>query len=171
MVDTCLHLPPCISSKSSVPISHLDAVVAVYVPAKCPYHTKVPVAMFRYLFSTEGIGACNYNMKVVGVYSIVFSVTNSQGLSANVTRTLVVQPTCFAGQFLCPDKASTFNPSAPFRATYALPQKHFHHAAAQPELLHALYCHIQHVVCSVTCGAKLTTHFPCRSHAAAVRHV
>ena len=66
---------------------------------------QVGSAVYRYLFSTTGINACSYSTRIAGVYSLVFTVTNSQGLSASVTRTLVVQPTCYAGEILCPDKA------------------------------------------------------------------
>ena len=58
----------------------------------------------RYLFSATGIRACSYNMTVAGVYSIVFTVTNSKGMSASVSRTLVVQPVCASGEVLCPNK-------------------------------------------------------------------
>ena len=62
------------------------------------------VHVCRYLFSTTGIRACSYNMTVAGVYSIVFTVTNSKGVSASVSRTLVVQPVCASGEVLCPNK-------------------------------------------------------------------
>ena len=55
----------------------------------------------RYLFSQNGIRGCNYNMNKAGVYTITFSVTNSQGLSASVNRTLAVQPVCPSGETLC----------------------------------------------------------------------
>lgn len=51
-------------------------------------------------------------MRVSGVYSIVFTVTNSQGQSASVTRTLVVQVNCLPPEQLCPDKAGPFLPFA-----------------------------------------------------------
>ena len=62
------------------------------------------VHVCRYLFSTTGIRACSYNMANAGMYSIVFTVTNSKGMSASVRRTLVVQPVCSAGEVLCPNK-------------------------------------------------------------------
>ena len=43
-------------------------------------------------------------MAVAGVYYIVFKVTNSKGMSASVSRTLVVQPVCSSGEVLCPNK-------------------------------------------------------------------
>ena len=46
----------------------------------------------RNLFTATGIDACSYNMNVAGIYTIAFAVTNSQGLSASVNRTLVVMP-------------------------------------------------------------------------------
>ncbi len=61
--------------------------------------------MRRYLFKTTGIRACSYNMKAAGVYTIAFKVTNSQGLSASVNRTLVVEPVCPYGETLCSNKA------------------------------------------------------------------
>ena len=61
--------------------------------------------MRRYLFTTTGIRACSYNMTVAGVYTIAFTVTNSQGLSASVNRTLVVEPVCPAGETICSNKA------------------------------------------------------------------
>lgn len=62
------------------------------------------VAVCRYLFSTTGIRACSYDMTVAGVYSLVFTVTNSKGMSVSVSRTLVVQPVCSSGEVLCPNK-------------------------------------------------------------------
>lgn len=61
--------------------------------------------MRRYLFTTTGINACSYNMTLAGVYTIAFTVTNSQGLSASVNRTLVVEPVCPSGESLCSNKA------------------------------------------------------------------
>ena len=43
-------------------------------------------------------------MNKAGVYTIVFSVTNSQGLSASVNRTLAVEPVCPSGEVLCSNK-------------------------------------------------------------------
>ena len=45
-------------------------------------------------------------MSEAGVYTIAFTVTNSQGLSASVSRTLVVEPVCPAGETLCSNKVS-----------------------------------------------------------------
>ncbi len=45
-------------------------------------------------------------MKEAGVYTIAFSVTNSQGLSASVNRTLVVEPVCPSGETLCSNKVT-----------------------------------------------------------------
>jgi len=64
------------------------------------------VQLCRYLFTATGINACSYSMKVAGVYTIAFTVTNSQGLSASVNRTLVVEPVCPLGQTLCSNKVS-----------------------------------------------------------------
>ncbi len=64
------------------------------------------VVWCRYLFSTTGIGACDYDMDEAGVYTIAFTVTNSQGLSASVNRTLVVEPVCPAGETLCSNKVT-----------------------------------------------------------------
>lgn len=58
----------------------------------------------RYLFTSTGINACSYNTKVAGVYTLTFSVTNSQGMSASVKRTLVVEPVCPLGETLCSNK-------------------------------------------------------------------
>lgn len=66
----------------------------------------------RYLFSQNGIKGCNYDMSQAGVYTIVFSVTNSQGLSASVNRTLAVQPICPPGQTLCSDQVGLLCSSA-----------------------------------------------------------
>ena len=60
----------------------------------------------RYLFSQNGIRACGYDTTQAGVYTIVFSVTNSQGMSASVTRTLAVQPICTSGETLCSNQVS-----------------------------------------------------------------
>jgi len=71
-------------------------------------HTEWQAALYRYLFSTTGIAACNYDMDEAGVYTITFTVTNSQGLSASVNRTLVVEPVCPAGETLCSNKVRCF---------------------------------------------------------------
>ena len=52
-------------------------------------------------------------MKLAGIYTIVFAVTNSQGLSASVNRTLVVEPVCPVGETLCSNKVSSSILSAP----------------------------------------------------------
>ena len=64
------------------------------------------VQLCRYLFTATGINACSYSMKVAGVYTIAFTVTNSQGLSASVNRTLMVEPVCPLGQILCSNKVN-----------------------------------------------------------------
>ena len=69
-------------------------------------HNLWHVVWCRYLFSTTGIGACDYDMDEAGVYTIAFTVTNSQGLSASVNRTLVVEPVCPAGETLCSNKVT-----------------------------------------------------------------
>ena len=43
-------------------------------------------------------------MNTAGVYTIVLSVTNSQGMSASVNRTLAVEPICPSGENLCSNK-------------------------------------------------------------------
>ncbi|KAL0024407.1 hypothetical protein WJX79_011128 [Trebouxia sp. C0005] len=75
----------------------LDGVLTPYVQA-CSTSTA------EYLFTTTGINACSYNMTLAGVYTIAFTVTNSQGLSASVNRTLVVEPVCPSGESLCSNK-------------------------------------------------------------------
>ena len=47
-------------------------------------------------------------MSQAGVHTIVFSVTNSQGLSASINRTLAVQPICPSGETLCSNQVSAF---------------------------------------------------------------
>ena len=69
--------------------------------------SKKAAVMCRYLFTTTGIRACSYDMKVAGVYTIAFTVTNSQGLSASVNRTLVVEPVCPTGESLCSNKVTS----------------------------------------------------------------
>lgn len=54
-------------------------------------------------------------MKVAGVYTIAFTVTNSQGLSASVNRTLVVEPVCPLGQILCSNKVRLHNNVKPIQ--------------------------------------------------------
>ena len=71
------------------------------------------VLFCRYLFTATGINACSYNTSVAGVYTIDFTVTNSQGLSASVNRTLVVEPVCPSGQTLCSNKVSLCNITKP----------------------------------------------------------
>jgi hypothetical protein len=45
--------------------------------------------------------------EVPGQYQLVFSVTNSAGLSARVVRQLVIKAACPAGEALCEDKVSS----------------------------------------------------------------
>lgn len=77
-------------------------------------------------------------MAAAGVYSIVFTVTNSKGASSSVTRTLVVQPACSFGEVLCPNKVG-FIPSAYSRVHAAeRPIKHAVHIAWLIMSRHAL---------------------------------
>ncbi|DBA80580.1 TPA: hypothetical protein ACH3X1_007841 [Trebouxia sp. C0004] len=69
-----------------------------------PYVQACSISTAEYLFKTTGIRACSYNMKAAGVYTITFTVTNSQGLSASVNRILVVEPVCPYGETLCSNK-------------------------------------------------------------------
>eukprot|EP00798_Chlamydomonas_sp_ICE-L_P003741 gene3741-13800_t len=55
------------------------------------------------VFSTNGLAACALNKDNWGTFSITFSVTNSAGLSASVTRSLQVQKACLPGSDPCPD--------------------------------------------------------------------
>lgn len=80
---------------------HCDQTCSIFVKLVC---SVTWLMSCRSLFTTTGISACSYNMNVAGVYTITFAVTNSQGLSASVNRTLVVMPTCPAGQTLCSNK-------------------------------------------------------------------
>lgn len=48
--------------------------------------------------------ACGIKPDKPGDYAIVFSVTSSSGLSANVSRSLVIKAACPEGEKLCPDK-------------------------------------------------------------------
>jgi hypothetical protein len=48
--------------------------------------------------------ACGISLATPGKYTIIFSVTNSAGLSANVSRRLVVKAVCPEGESLCDDK-------------------------------------------------------------------
>lgn len=90
-------------------------------------HELRAVHVCRYLFSTTGLRACSYMTAVAGVYSIVFTVTNSKGASSSVTRTLVVQPVCSYGEVLCPNKVGS------------TPSAHCHvHAADMPTRLAVL---------------------------------
>ncbi len=52
--------------------------------------------------------ACNIS-SVAGSYSIVFAVTNSAGMSSNVTRQLIIKPNCPDGESLCPHKVRCKN--------------------------------------------------------------
>ena len=47
--------------------------------------------------------ACNISTLISGYYPITYSVTNQAGFTANVTRSLVVQQVCQAGERLCND--------------------------------------------------------------------
>lgn len=51
--------------------------------------------------------ACGVAADVPGQYQLVFTVTNSAGLSARVVRQLVIKPACPAGEALCDDKVSS----------------------------------------------------------------
>lgn len=57
-------------------------------------------------------------MKVAGVYTIAFTVTNSQGLSASVNRTLVVEPICPLGQILCSNKVNLCKSTEPIQRAH-----------------------------------------------------
>ena len=57
-------------------------------------------------------------MKVAGVYTIAFTVTNSQGLSASVNRTLVVEPVCPLGQILCSNKVNLCKSTEPIQRAH-----------------------------------------------------
>jgi hypothetical protein len=48
--------------------------------------------------------ACNVSMATPGEYQVNFTVTNSAGLTAFVTRTLRVKAVCPSGESLCDDK-------------------------------------------------------------------
>ena len=51
--------------------------------------------------------ACKVNTTQPGEYLVTLSVTNSAGLTAYVTRTLVVLPACSLDEHLCEDKVSS----------------------------------------------------------------
>ena len=55
--------------------------------------------------------ACGISLSIPGEYSIIFSVTNSAGLSANTTRQLVVKAVCPEGESLCDDKVRIISSS------------------------------------------------------------
>ncbi len=93
---------------------------------------EVGVQLCRYLFTATGIDACSYSMKVAGVYTIAFTVTNSQGLSASVNRTLVVEPVCPLGQILCSNKVNLCTKSKPIQRARCCVMLHTFNA-----LLHA----------------------------------
>lgn len=48
--------------------------------------------------------ACGIDGSVPGVYDLMFSVTNSAGMTAAVTRQLTVKALCPEGEQLCADK-------------------------------------------------------------------
>jgi len=47
--------------------------------------------------------ACNITTTTPGQHTIMFSVQNSIGLTASVTRKVFVQPECVSGESVCPD--------------------------------------------------------------------
>ena len=57
------------------------------------------------LFRTQGLMPCGINTTIPGNWSVTFSVQSPQDPSAvaNVTRTLVIPPSCDAGERLCSD--------------------------------------------------------------------
>jgi hypothetical protein len=52
--------------------------------------------------------ACGINLTAPGSYMIEFSVSNSAGQSAAVSRTLVVSSVCDIGEFLCSDQVCSW---------------------------------------------------------------
>lgn len=50
--------------------------------------------------------ACGIPITTPGAYNITFSVTNSAGATASVTRQMTIVGACGAGAALCPDKVS-----------------------------------------------------------------
>jgi hypothetical protein len=52
--------------------------------------------------------ACGINLTAPGSYNINFSVSNSAGQSAAVSRTLVVSSVCDIGEFLCSDQVCSW---------------------------------------------------------------
>ncbi|EFJ49748.1 hypothetical protein VOLCADRAFT_89514 [Volvox carteri f. nagariensis] len=50
--------------------------------------------------------ACNVSVSRPGNYTITYSVANSAGRSASVSRVLIVQPVCPSGEILCSDGIS-----------------------------------------------------------------
>ena len=57
------------------------------------------------LLRTQGLAPCGINTTIPGNWSVTFSVQSAQDPSAvaNVTRTLVIPPSCDAGERLCSD--------------------------------------------------------------------
>ena len=57
------------------------------------------------LLKTQGLAPCGINTTIPGNWSVTFSVQSPQDPSAvaNVTRTLVIPPSCDAGERLCSD--------------------------------------------------------------------
>jgi len=51
--------------------------------------------------------ACNIPSDQPGEYNISFSVSNSAGLSASVSRRLVIKAACPEGEKLCSDKVGS----------------------------------------------------------------
>ncbi|KAK3275937.1 hypothetical protein CYMTET_15963 [Cymbomonas tetramitiformis] len=52
-------------------------------------------------FEKRGLAGCEVDTGVPGVYNLTFAVVNSAGLSASVTRRLIVQALCAVGERLC----------------------------------------------------------------------
>eukprot|EP00879_Flechtneria_rotunda_P033240 GHRR01036794.1.p1 GENE.GHRR01036794.1~~GHRR01036794.1.p1 ORF type:complete len:1082 (+),score=385.26 GHRR01036794.1:389-3247(+) len=50
--------------------------------------------------------ACNVTDKYPGEYNLTFTVANSAGMTANVSRLLIVKAVCSSGERLCPDKVT-----------------------------------------------------------------
>lgn len=55
------------------------------------------------LFHEKGITECAIDTKIPGIYEIAFSVKNSAGYEASVTRILKVLPDCSEDEYICED--------------------------------------------------------------------